>query len=42
MRGCHPRDLVGLLSGIAGYQGRAPALAPDLIDLACEAYFVDL
>jgi len=27
---------------IARYRGRVPALDPDLIDLACESYFVDL
>lgn len=42
LRGCHPRDLMGLLSGIARYRGQAPTLTPDLIDRACESYFVDL
>jgi predicted ATPase with chaperone activity len=42
LRGCHPRDLVELVEDIASYRGRAPALAGDLIDLACESYFVDL
>lgn len=42
LRGCHPRDLVELVRGIARYRGRVPALEPDLIDLACESYFVDL
>lgn len=42
LRGCHPRDLLELISGFARYRGRVPALEPDLIDLACESYFVDL
>jgi SpoVK/Ycf46/Vps4 family AAA+-type ATPase len=42
LRGCHPRDLVELVDEIARYGGRAPALEPGLIDLACESYFVDL
>jgi predicted ATPase with chaperone activity len=42
LRGCHPQDLMELLRGIARYRGRTPVLAPDLIDLACESYFVDL
>jgi len=42
LRGCHPRDLVELMEDIARYRGRVPALDPDLIDLACESYFVDI
>ena len=42
LRGCHPRDLMELVEDIARYRDRAPALDPDLIDLACESYFVDL
>lgn len=42
LRGCHPRDLMELLEDIARYRGRAPALEPDLIDLAADSYFVDL
>jgi hypothetical protein len=42
LRGCHPRDLMELVEDIARYRGRVPALDPDLIDLACESYFVDL
>ena len=42
LRGCHPRDLMELVEDIARYRGRAPALETDLIDLACESYFVDL
>jgi predicted ATPase with chaperone activity len=42
LRGCHPRDLMELVEDIARYRGRVPALDPELIDLACESYFVDL
>jgi energy-coupling factor transporter ATP-binding protein EcfA2 len=42
LRGCHPRDLTELVEDIARYRDRVPALDPDLIDLACESYFVDL
>jgi hypothetical protein len=42
MRGCHPRDLMELVEDIARYRGRVPALDTELIDLACESYFVDL
>ena len=42
LRGCHPRDLMELVDDIARYRGRVPALDADLIDLACESYFVDL
>ena len=42
LRGCHPRDLTELVEDIARYRDRVPALDQDLIDLACESYFVDL
>jgi predicted ATPase with chaperone activity len=42
LRGCHPRDLMELVEDIARYRGRVPALDTDLIDLACESYFIDL
>jgi predicted ATPase with chaperone activity len=42
LRGCHPRHLTELVEDIARYRGLPPALAPDLIDTACELYFVEL
>jgi len=42
LRGCHPQDLMNLVCDIASYRGRPPALDPDLIDQACESYFVEL
>jgi predicted ATPase with chaperone activity len=42
MRACHPRDIIDQLIDIARYQNKLPALTKDLIDNACEAYFVEL
>ena len=42
MRACHPRDLVDELLDIATYKEVEPRLTPELIDLACKNYFVDI
>ena len=42
VRACHPRDIMDQLIDIARYQNRPPVLTKDLIDQACEAYFVEL
>jgi hypothetical protein len=42
LRGCHPRDIVELIESIASYRGERPELRPELIDIACSFYFVDL
>jgi predicted ATPase with chaperone activity len=42
LRACHPRDIIDQLIDIARYQDRPPVLAKDLIDQACDAYFVEL
>ena len=39
---CHPRDLLDQLIDIARYLGVRPMLAKDLIDLACNSYFVKI
>jgi predicted ATPase with chaperone activity len=39
---CHPRDILDQLIDIARYLGVRPMLAKDLIDLACNSYFVKL
>jgi predicted ATPase with chaperone activity len=39
-RACHPRDIVDQLIDIARYLNVQPALTKDLINRACEAYFV--
>ena len=41
MRACHPRDLVEQVVDLSRYQGREPALSRELIDAACESYFVE-
>ena len=39
---CHPRDILDQLIDIARYLNVRPMLAKDLIDLACNSYFVKL
>jgi len=41
-RGCHPRDIVDQLADIARYLNVPAVLSKDLIDRACEAYFVEI
>ncbi len=41
-RGCHPRDIVELIQDIARFRGIEPRLDPELIDVACASYFVDM
>lgn len=40
MRGCHPRDLVEAVVDAANYDGRPPALTPEIIDEICTTYFL--
>jgi predicted ATPase with chaperone activity len=42
LRACHPRDLCDQILDEAKYRGLNPAMSKDLIDRACEAYFVNL
>ncbi len=42
LRACHPRDLCDQILDEAKYRGIAPAMTRELIDRACEAYFVKL
>jgi predicted ATPase with chaperone activity len=42
LRACHPRDILDHLTDIARFRGIPPHLTKDLIDQACEGYFVDL
>jgi len=37
----HPRDLIDQILDIAAYRGIRPAMTKDLIDQACDAYFVE-
>ena len=41
MRGCHPRDLIEQALAHAEYIGAPLQLTPDLLDAACDGYFVD-
>lgn len=41
-RACHPRDIVDHLVDIARYLNVPPVLSKDLIDRACNAYFVEI
>ncbi len=41
-RSVHPRDILDQLIDIARYLNRPPTLQPDLIDMACDSYFVQL
>lgn len=42
LRSCHPRDILEQLTDTARFLGRPPQLTPDLIDMACDSYFVSL
>jgi predicted ATPase with chaperone activity len=42
LRACHPRDLCDQILDEAKYRSIAPAMTKDLLDRACEAYFVKL
>jgi predicted ATPase with chaperone activity len=40
LRSCHPRDLCDQILDEAKYRGQPPSMTKELIDRACEAYFV--
>ncbi len=42
LRACHPRDLCDQILDESKYRGITPEMSHDLIDRACEAYFVKL
>ena len=42
LRSCHPRDILEQLTDTARFLGRPAQLTPDLIDMACDSYFVSL
>lgn len=42
LQAVHPRDLVRTVVSICNYEGAQPRLTPELIDEACQAYFVDV
>ncbi len=41
LQSVHPRDLLQMLVSISDYAGVPPELTPDLIDEACQSYFVE-
>jgi predicted ATPase with chaperone activity len=41
LRGCHPRDLIKQALSLASYLGRPAHLTPDLLEAACNSYFVN-
>jgi SpoVK/Ycf46/Vps4 family AAA+-type ATPase len=42
LRSCHPRDILESLTDTARFLGQPPTLSPQLIQMACESYFVTL
>jgi predicted ATPase with chaperone activity len=42
LRFVHPRDILSQLIDISGYREEPPQLTPELIDAACDSYFVEL
>ena len=41
MRACHPRDLVEHMVDICRYHDRTPIITRELVDAACESYFLE-
>ncbi|HEY7291355.1 MAG TPA: hypothetical protein VH583_16075 [Vicinamibacterales bacterium] len=41
LRACHPRDLIDQVTALCRYRGIQPTITRELLDRACEAYFVD-
>jgi hypothetical protein len=41
LRACHPRDLIEQVTALCRYRGIEPAITRELLDKACESYFVD-
>jgi predicted ATPase with chaperone activity len=42
MQAVHPRDILKALVALCDYEGIDPQLTPNLIDEACQSYFVDM
>ena len=40
-RAVHPRDLIGLINDLGGFEGVHPELTPEWIDAACASYFME-
>ena len=41
MRACHPRDLVEQVVNLCRFQNREPAVTRELLDAACNSYFLE-
>jgi len=41
LRACHPRDLLDQVTALCRYRGIEPTLTREMIDAACEAYFLN-
>ena len=41
LRACHPRDLLDQVIALCRYRAIEPTITRELIDKACETYFVD-
>jgi predicted ATPase with chaperone activity len=41
LRACHPRDIIEQVLDMCRFQGREPAITRELLDAACESYFLD-
>jgi hypothetical protein len=41
LRACHPRDLIDQVTALCRYRGIEPVINRELLDRACEMYFVD-
>jgi hypothetical protein len=41
LRACHPRDLIDQVTALCRYRGVQPTITRELLDRACESYFVD-
>jgi hypothetical protein len=41
MRACHPRDLLDQITALCRYLGREPAITRNLLDAACDSYFIN-
>jgi DNA polymerase III delta prime subunit len=42
LKAVHPRDILDHIVDIASYEGVAPAMTKEMLDQACDAYFVQL
>ena len=41
MRSCQPRDLLDQVTALCRFEGREPEITRELLDIACDAYFLD-